>query len=328
MSMKRYVTTICCTIALIACSSESDSRPIDACALCNLEMRNDGAATADTATVNSSPDVAAMDVAVVQDAAVCKEGERRCAGAATLEVCAVGGTTWNRLECDRGCMMASDAGRPECAPSLLNDWMVRLFAVSNQPATPPASYTFSADGTVATQNVNANPSIYLNSRILRDVIITGQFRVSTADNDDDFIGFAFGYQDDGHYYILDWKQKTQGPTAASLACNTALIGISLKRVASNDPPNVCADFWDSAGTEKVVVLSPTTANPVGWKRNVDYTFVLEHSPGSIRVEILENKTRVALIESTDATYSDGKFAFYNYSQLGVTYKGFRFEPKP
>jgi hypothetical protein len=333
-------------LGLAACSGQQEDQ-VDDCTTCrdaspDQSQQIDGggemvdadvldAAHAEPDATAPEPDATSPEDDAGTDAEaepICTAEARRCASATTLEVCAEDGRSWNSLECDRGCELNADAGVSECLPSDLSEWEVRLFSVSDQPATAPASYTFSEDGTVATQTVNANPSLYLNSRVFEDVIIRGQFRISNADTDDDYVGFVFGYQDDAHFYMLDWKQKTQGPTSASLSCNTANIGISLKRVSGDEAPNLCADFWDSAGTEKVVVLSPASAHAVGWKRNVDYDFVLEHSPGSIRIRIMEGATQVAQLESNDATYGQGKFAFYNYSQAGVTYKGFRFEPKP
>jgi len=286
-----------------------------------LDAGGDAAAEQDA---TAQVDAEAVDAA---SGPVCSAGERRCSSATLLEVCNAQGQ-WSGLECDEACASDTDAGIPECLASDLSQWMVRLFPISDAPTTPSASYSFSSDGTVATQTVNANPSIYLNSRVFSNVRVRGRFSVSNADADDDMVGFAFGYQDDAHFYLLDWKQVTQGPAPTSQSCLIALAGISLKRVSGTEAPNLCADFWSSAGTEKVVVLSPASAHPVGWRRNVNYDFLLEHGPGSIRIEILDGSTRVALIESNDATYGEGKFAFYNYSQLGVRYEGFHFEPKP
>ena len=46
---------------------------------------------------------------------------------------------------------------------------------------------------------------------LSDAQMEGTWRVNTS-NDDDFIGFVFGYQNSQHFYLFDWKQADQNDT--------------------------------------------------------------------------------------------------------------------
>ena len=52
----------------------------------------------------------------------------------------------------------------------------------------------------------------------------GVWRVDTG-SDDDFMGFVFGYQDKGHFYLFDWKQYNQ-----TISNRTGLQGMCVKVV--------------------------------------------------------------------------------------------------
>ena len=71
-----------------------------------------------------------------------------------------------------------------------------------------AKWDISNDGESAIQINNADPSILVSDNILYEGVIEGDWQVNSA-SDDDYIGFVFAYQDPGHYYLFDWKGRSQ-----------------------------------------------------------------------------------------------------------------------
>ena len=60
--------------------------------------------------------------------------------------------------------------------------------------------TAGEDGNEVWSLLNSCASVALGDIIYQDVEFTGSF--SPLDGDDDYIGFIFGYEDDGHFYIV------------------------------------------------------------------------------------------------------------------------------
>jgi hypothetical protein len=74
----------------------------------------------------------------------------------------------------------------------------------------------------------------------------GNWRTATR-SDDDFIGFVFGYQDPGHFYIMDWKQSTQNEGGSYGYANE---GFRILKINTEDNSDLLLrDFWES-GTQK------------------------------------------------------------------------------
>ena len=151
--------------------------------------------------------------------------------------------------------------------------------------------------------------------------ITGRFSVETA-SDDDLIGFVFGMQDTEHFYLFDWKQAAQSDGT----CGNADLGALLKVVSSSAALDTCKDFWSSAATTAMQVLVPASENPAGWLDNTVYDFTLVHTPGHIVITVKSGADTVVSLSSNDATYTHGRFGFYNYSQEASRYQFFEFQP--
>lgn len=207
-------------------------------------------------------------------------------------------------------------------------WRVHQYETEGSRQRDEASYKFSQQGRVAVQTSNPMPSVYYRIEPLPEgVEVTGSFEVRTS-GDDDFVGFVFGWQDPGHYYLFDWKQRSQ----KTGRCGRAHEGATLKLVATDEAPPAerdvvhCRDFWSSKGTERVRVLVSAGDDAIGWKDETRYDFRLVYRPGDIRLEVREGDETVVSITSDDATYPSGSFGFYNYSQPSVRYDSFRFTP--
>lgn len=176
---------------------------------------------------------------------------------------------------------------------------------------PKASWVLSESNTVVTQVLNADPSLYVSPVVFSDAVINGTW--NTIDEDDDLMGFAFGYQDPQHFYLFDWKKSPQDHRGLALA------GMSVKIVHADSPLNGY-DLWPTAGSPgRVTTLYH---NSVPWHQNNDYTFTLKTRPGVFEIQVRLGTNVLDTIAISDSTYPAGKFAFYNYSQGRVRYTGF------
>jgi hypothetical protein len=184
---------------------------------------------------------------------------------------------------------------------------------------PPASWVISNGGTTVTQTVNSRPAIFLADFELADDRIEGTWRVNTT-NDDDYMGFVFGYQDPQHFYLFDWKQANQ--TEGTIFGER---GMTLKRVSASTPL-VGADLSHTAGTPGRV--TPLYHNTIPWNEFVTYGFSLEFHPGEFTIRVTQGATTLASFTLQDSTYVDGGFGFYNNSQNAVVYAGFTREELP
>jgi hypothetical protein len=237
----------------------------------------------------------------------------------------------------------------------LSNWERSQYEFFSQP---DASWVLGPDGLSVVQQVNADASILLSDFEVTDTAIEGGWRMASSDGDNDFVGFVFGYQDRGHFYLFDWKQGDQDDPSAGLAeAGMALKIVNLGAFADGGARTdaggdtgpdggliqfVSRDFWATAGTENVQLIRQNGVplrNDVPWKFNTDYRFFLEFHPGSFRISVHElgagdagsgdsgagdSGTSTELISWSvqDSTYQDGKFGFYNYSQGAVSYTSF------
>lgn len=178
-----------------------------------------------------------------------------------------------------------------------------------------ANWVIEAGSTVVRQVLNADASIYLSDFDVANSRIEGTWVVEDG-SDDDYMGFVFGYQDNEHYYLLDWKAVGQGDGVLGFAD----AGLSVK-VISADSTLTGFDLWPTVDNDRVGLLFHDAT--VGWKPNTEYRFALDYRPGSIAISVYEGDVLVREpITVNDDTYVSGQFGFYNYSQGGVVYRGF------
>lgn len=168
----------------------------------------------------------------------------------------------------------------------------------------------SEDGTAVVQEVNANPSVFIGDFDVTDSSVTGAFSVNES-RDDDEIGFVFGYQDEGHYYLFGWDQGGDSQP-----------GMFVDVVAFNDPDNVEPSQWRSFDEENGGSVRLFEKNNIPWEDFEEYQFELEFHPGVFTIRVFQSATLLDEIVVNDATYQDGLFGFYNSSQSMVRYEGF------
>jgi hypothetical protein len=176
-----------------------------------------------------------------------------------------------------------------------------LIDLSSWTATPGGNWNVDATNTSVYQTINGEPTFFLSNTNYINTQFDGTFGV-TPDWDDDFIGFAFGYNNSNDYLLFDWKQTDQ---------STASSGFTLSRITGSN-----VNLWDHTGADISVLASNYTGNN-GWVDGVTYNFNLDFTTTNISIEI-DNVN----IFDVAGTFNTGKFGFYNYSQSGVRYTGF------
>ncbi|MBE9061400.1 putative Ig domain-containing protein [cf. Phormidesmis sp. LEGE 11477] len=199
----------------------------------------------------------------------------------------------------------------------LSTWTVEQYDFTNRDV--PGDWVVSADGTVVEQLNNSNASIFLSPTEFSNERIEGTFRTNTTE-DDDFIGFVFGYQDNQHYYLFDWKQKPQnapyGPSESGMHV----------RVVNSEAPLDGEDFWlRGEDNEKIKTLY---SNDIAYSDQTDYQFSIDLTPGAFTITVREGDRVVDSITVEDDTFAAGKFGFFNMSQKNVFYSGFQSSEVP
>ena len=124
------------------------------------------------------------------------------------------------------------------------------------------------------QFINSDPSIYLSPFAIANQpsrpMVSGSARSE---------GFVFGYQDRGHYYLLDWKKVA----ASYQNFGVQPRGMRLREVhvpGGQDPTG--ADFWSALNVTNSTTLR---TNDLAWVDGADYDMVLRLRPGLIELEM-------------------------------------------
>jgi len=192
---------------------------------------------------------------------------------------------------------------------LSNSEVIQFFDTNDDPDP-----VWDVDSTKVKQTRNADASVLLLSDIqVENFIINGRWKVDSS-SDDDFIGFVFGYKDEGHFYLFDWKKGTQ------LWNNYyGEQGMSVK-VINTDIHLDFGDLWHTAGNDRVKTIYH---NNISYEDFEEYDFTLKFSNnGHFNIIISKDGTILDNISLYDTTYTSGKFGFYNFSQEGIVYSGF------
>jgi hypothetical protein len=180
---------------------------------------------------------------------------------------------------------------------ILSGWDVIQYELDAQP---DALWTFDLGGTRADQAINSDASILLSEIDVANQVVWGKFGAGSAP---DFMGFVFGYQDRGHFYLLDWKKTT----ASYKTFGSAPAGMRLRsfHVAEGDP--VGRDFWAADNPTNVTVLRQ---NSLIWANGVDYDFSLRFTPGSFVIRIWQGDTVLETWTVQDDANPSGRFGYF------------------
>ncbi|MBX3600801.1 MAG: PEP-CTERM sorting domain-containing protein [Rubrivivax sp.] len=229
---------------------------------------------------------------------------------------------------------AATTGAANAAPVNLNTWTAESYpAVSG---FSPGIWTVAPDGSSVLQSVNGQPTLFYSDFSAQGTTVTGKIRVNQGAGDDDFIGFALGFNPGdstngaANYLLIDWKQVSQNFNFGAPSTSPGGVaprGLAVSRVSGIPDAD---EFWQHAnlngtpaGSGLEELARGATLADVGWVEGQEYEFAFEFGPNNLVV-------RVDGVEQFDlvGAFGNGRMAFYNFSQAGVRYSAFEVDPGP
>jgi len=144
------------------------------------------------------------------------------------------------------------------------------------------------------------------------------FKVTVrTNNDDDFFGFALGYENAGtntDFLLFDWKRLDQF---------ARLKGLQVARFPLGRDPNTLTfnDWWDKPLAMWTYQVGARTLSNTGYIGLQTYTFEYDWSPERVQVWV-DGVQQFDLLASLSNPFSDGAFAFYVDSQEQVQFGEF------
>ncbi|MCK5776824.1 MAG: hypothetical protein KAH25_11635, partial [Bacteroidales bacterium] len=195
----------------------------------------------------------------------------------------------------------------------------------------------SSSSSVVCSSSDWQPSFFVNNDSLLNVKISGNIIFSAGMNDDDFVGFVFGYkphpdasktsvgngnENYNHYYLFDWRKNYQEAPEA-FGGFPAREGFNLSYVDGvlpTDPISVYHSFWGHFFSENFHPIDHLYGNDLGWNPNTTYKFELIYTSSKIIISIDENE-----IFNVEGDYKPGLFGLYSFNQNGVIYEDVAYE---
>lgn len=180
----------------------------------------------------------------------------------------------------------------------LSNWNVIQYEVNAQP---DAQWVLRLANRAIDQLINSDPSIYLSPFVIGDQTIRARMGSGNAP---DTMGFVFGYQDRGHYYLFDWKKTT----ASYQSFGTQPAGMRLRKFhvpGGGDPSG--ADFWSGLNVTNSTKLQ---TNNIPWVDGMDYDLVIQLQSGQIKLEVFQGTNTLTSWTVNDASYPSGRFGYY------------------
>lgn len=176
---------------------------------------------------------------------------------------------------------------------------------------PPANWSLDSGQRTVFQSSNCEPSMLASDSGTLFDHENFQVQIEAPGDDDDFFGFALGYQtgdnqnSDADYLLVDWKRVEQNFDGF-----TALAGLAISRV-SGVPNEPFPNFWDHSG-QVIELQRATNLGFTGWVEGERYTFdVLANSN-----QVIISVNGVEEFNISNIEVPDGGFAFYAFAQAG------------
>lgn len=188
-------------------------------------------------------------------------------------------------------------------------------------------------GTSVLQTINGLPTFFVSDFAAKGLDLSGNLKVEPGGWDDDFIGFALGFNpgdrtnSNADFLLIDWKKANQSDYLGLTGLPVSRAGLAVSRVTG-----VTDDFesWthvDSAGTSGIIteLARATNLGNVGWNYGQDYGIKFNFTDTNLKVYMNDS---LELDVNGDFSKINGNFAFYNHSQENVRYSGFQSNPLP
>jgi hypothetical protein len=211
----------------------------------------------------------------------------------------------------------------EAGPVNLNTWTEESYS--------PASglWTVAPGGASVTQSVNGLPTLFYSDFNAYGTDVRGRIRVASNAGDDDFIGFGIGFRPGdasnpaADYLLVDWKRGTQFTNfgaPSNTPGTTALRGLAVSRVTGVPTADEMwghTDFASDTSGGVVELARGATLGDTGWNYGTTYEFRFIFTSTNLQVFVDD-----VLQANLNGSFSDGRLAFYNFSQASVTYEAF------
>jgi len=219
----------------------------------------------------------------------------------------------------------------------LSSWTAESYAAV--AGFPAGDWQVQPGNLAVVQVNNGQPTFFYSDFNAIGSAVVGSINVTGVD--DDYIGFALGFQpgdttnDAADYLLIDWKRLDQGYDFGAPSCHAggwAWEGLAVSRVTGIPTAD---EFWrhvnatvpdcgiQDGGLEEL--QRGSNLGSTGWVIGTTYEFTFEFTSTSLKVYV----DGVKEIDIT-GSFADGRLAFYNFSQAGVTYSGYEvvpFEPE-
>ena len=145
----------------------------------------------------------------------------------------------------------------------LNEWTI---------SDTNGNWVVDSSGNSVQQTVNGDPTFFCSDFAAFGNDLAGVICVNSGAGDDDFIGFALGYESsqDADFLLVDWKRNNQNFGSAR-----GLSGLAAVKVQGIP---LSSEYWghqDFDGTPNAFVeelARGTSLGSTGWNFGVDYTF--------------------------------------------------------
>jgi len=207
-----------------------------------------------------------------------------------------------------------------CASVDMTEWTL-VDPYDRWQYTNPTSESSRMDETARSSSVG--PGWVVGDFKLPDVPEVVSFSLTvevTGRSDDDIIGFGFGYQDNTHFYLVDWKrnaQKFNWGDSVAVNDDTAEQGIKLKKI---DGSWTRDGLW--GGSDGLGVT--TLVGPIGggWQFDTSYQFDIDLTPERIVVKLDGSE----LFNVEDSSYRGGSIFLYGFSQDNIVFSNVTPEP--
>ena len=229
-----------------------------------------------------------------------------------------------------GLLMFGMIGIAGADPVYLNTWTKESYAPVNNT---PGNWLLNADGTTVSQRTNGEPTLFYSNFDMSGTVIKAKIKAASGIVDDDFFGFAIGFQPgdatnpSADYLLVNWKSATQTydfPAPSTTLGTTGNPGLVVSRVTGIPTAD---EFWgntnftaDTRGGLDVLAYA-TNLGSTGWVLGKEYDFTLDFGPNNLDVWV-----DGVLELSITGAFEDGRIAFYNFSQPLVTYSIVSVEP--
>lgn len=216
---------------------------------------------------------------------------------------------------------------------VISDVDLRKWKSESYASGTTSNWDVSEDGSTVEQTVNAGPTFYYSDFPVSGADVGGTIQVN-ANSDDDFIGFALGFEPgdttnpNADYLLIDWKRGNQtfdfgGGNNACTPGGFAPKGLFLSRVIGvpNEDEMWVRTIFDGDCTDQnsgvIPIAQANTLGNEGWKYYTEYRFRFDFSETALKVWVND-----VLEFDVTGEFPQGHFAFYNFSQGGVRYGGY------